>query len=174
MPDSDFSQADYELIDLARDLVPDAEDVYALEVRGTSMIDALIGDGDIVLMRHQTNARNGETVAAWIKDEKATTLKTLYWEQNARWLALQPANPTRSRSNVHAATSRFRERHRVIVGSTPSGRSVARRAGRSGIALGLASSYLVVREPQSLPALAIHHLKVKAYLPDGCDQLQRP
>jgi len=102
VPDSDFSQADYELIDLARDLVPDAEDVYALEVRGTSMIDALIGDGDIVLMRHQTNARSGETVAAWLKDEKATTLKTLYWEQNGSVARLQPANPTMEPIYVHA------------------------------------------------------------------------
>jgi len=102
VPDSDFSQADYEMVDLAKDLVPDTDGIYALEVRGTSMIDALIGDGDIVLMRHQTNARNGETVAAWLKDEKATTLKTLYWEQNGTVARLQPANPTMEPIYVHA------------------------------------------------------------------------
>ncbi|MCD6301956.1 MAG: repressor LexA [Anaerolineae bacterium] len=102
VPDSDFSQADYDAIDLARDLVPETGDVYALEVRGTSMIDALIDDGDIVLMRHQTNAHNGETVAAWLKDEKATTLKTLYWEQNGSVARLQPANPFMEPIYVHA------------------------------------------------------------------------
>jgi len=102
VPDSDFSQVDYEVIDLAWDLVPDTGDVYALEVRGTSMIDALIGDGDIVLMRHQTDARSGETIAAWLKDERATTLKTIYWEQNGAVARLQPANPTMEPIYVHA------------------------------------------------------------------------
>lgn len=102
VPDSDFSQADYDTLDLTRDLVPDTDDVYALEVRGTSMVDALIDDGDIVLMRHQTNARNGDMVAAWLKDEKATTLKTLYWEQNGTVARLQPANPFMEPIYVHA------------------------------------------------------------------------
>jgi len=102
VPDSDFSQADYDALDLANDLVPETGDVYALEVRGTSMIDALIDDGDIVLMRHQTNARNGDTIAAWLKDEKATTLKTLYWEQNGAMARLQPANPFMEPIYVHA------------------------------------------------------------------------
>jgi repressor LexA len=102
VPDSDFAQADYDALDLANDLVPDTGDVYALEVRGTSMIDALIDDGDIVLMRHQTNGRNGDTIAAWLKDEKATTLKTLYWEQDGTLARLQPANPFMEPIYVHA------------------------------------------------------------------------
>lgn len=102
IPDSSFAQADYDAITLTPDLVPDTGDVYALEVRGTSMIDALIDDGDIVLMRHQTNARNGDTIAAWLKDEKATTLKTLYWEQEGAVARLQPANPLMEPILVHA------------------------------------------------------------------------
>ena len=50
-----------------RDILPDEGEIYALEVRGNSMIDALINDGDIVIMRHQTVANNGDLVAVWLK-----------------------------------------------------------------------------------------------------------
>jgi repressor LexA len=100
-PDSDFAPTDYEQIALPPDLLRDAEDVYALRVRGTSMIDALINDGDIVIMRHQQSGENGEMVAAWLKDEKATTLKRIYWEQDHKMVRLQPANPLMEPIYVH-------------------------------------------------------------------------
>jgi repressor LexA len=56
------------------------------------MVDALIDDGDIVLMRHQETAENGETVAVWIESEKTTTLKRFYREVGR--VRLQPANVT--------------------------------------------------------------------------------
>ncbi len=93
IPDSDFSSTDYETITVPADLIGRREDVYALRVRGTSMIDALIDDGDIVIMRHQETAQNGDMVAAWLQDEKATTLKRFYWEKPGRLIRLQPANP---------------------------------------------------------------------------------
>ncbi len=67
-------------------------DVFALRVRGQSMIDALIDDGDIVLMRRQETAENGQMVAAMIVDENAVTLKKFYLEDNR--VRLQPANST--------------------------------------------------------------------------------
>jgi repressor LexA len=67
-------------------------DVYALRVRGHSMIDALIDDGDIVLLRFQQTAENGQMVAARLLDENAVTLKKFYHE-GAR-VRLQPANVT--------------------------------------------------------------------------------
>lgn len=67
-------------------------DVFALRVRGQSMIDALIDDGDIVLMRRQETAENGQMVAAMIVDENAVTLKKFYHEGNR--IRLQPANST--------------------------------------------------------------------------------
>ena len=82
-----------ESIALTRDIVQEQGPIYALEVKGDSMIDALIHDGDIVIMKHQNEARNGELVAAWLKAEKEITLKRFYRERGDR-VRLQPANPT--------------------------------------------------------------------------------
>ena len=101
VPDSDFSQIDLERITLTSDIISNADNVYALRVRGNSMIDALINDGDMVIIRHQQTAENGDMVAAWLKDEKATTLKRFYWEQNRTMVRLQPANPTMDPIYVH-------------------------------------------------------------------------
>ena len=70
----------------------DKDTVFALRVKGNSMIDALITDGDIVLMQATRTAEDGETVAAWLKDEEETTLKRLYREGDR--IRLQPRNPT--------------------------------------------------------------------------------
>lgn len=89
VPDTDSPPDEY--LDLTRDILSDDKDIYALHVRGESMIDALINDGDIVIMRHSIEARNGDLVAVWLKDEKETTLKRFYCEGNR--VRLQPANP---------------------------------------------------------------------------------
>lgn len=101
IPDSDFTQADYDQVTIPPDMVRDTEGIYALQVRGTSMIDDLINDGDIVVLRHQQDARNGDMIAAWIVDEKATTLKRFYWEDNRTRVRLQPANPLMEPIYVH-------------------------------------------------------------------------
>jgi repressor LexA len=93
VPDSDFSPFGFDTtIELTRDIVKDATGIYALEVQGESMIDALIHDGDIVLMRHQERVENGELAAVWLRDQEETTLKRFYLEGNR--VRLQPANPT--------------------------------------------------------------------------------
>jgi repressor LexA len=79
-------------IELTRDIVKDEKDIYALEVQGDSMIDALINDGDIVLMRHQPKVENGELAAVWLREQEETTLKRFYLEKDQ--VRLQPANPT--------------------------------------------------------------------------------
>ena len=56
------------------------------------MIDAMVNDGDIVVMRRQQQARNGEMVAVWLNDRNETTLKYFYQENGK--IRLQPANPT--------------------------------------------------------------------------------
>ena len=56
------------------------------------MIDASVLDGDIVILRHQETARDGDMVAAWVEGDEETTLKYLYRE--GRQIRLQPANPT--------------------------------------------------------------------------------
>ncbi len=83
---------EYDVIELTRDIVPPSEDVYALHVKGQSMIDALVNDGDVVVLQHSRTADNGDMVAAWIADREETTLKRFYLE-NGR-VRLQPANPT--------------------------------------------------------------------------------
>lgn len=79
------------LLDLGYDSTLTDREVYALEVQGTSMIDALVGDGDIVVLEPAESVENGQMVAVWIKDEEATTLKKLYREGGR--VRLQPANP---------------------------------------------------------------------------------
>ena len=79
-----------ETIELTRAIVPDSGHVYALQVRGNSMIDAFINDGDVVVMRHQQTAENGDMVAAWLVNEEETTLKRYYHEGDR--VRLQPEN----------------------------------------------------------------------------------
>ena len=64
---------------------------YALRVQGNSMIDEGIFDGDIVVLRQQKTADNGQIVVAIVNDTEAT-LKKIYREKDR--FRLQPANPT--------------------------------------------------------------------------------
>lgn len=79
-------------VEITSNMIQDGEDLYALRVKGNSMIDALISDGDIVVMKHQREAENGDMVAVWLRDEQETTLKRFYREGDE--VRLQPANPT--------------------------------------------------------------------------------
>jgi repressor LexA len=94
VPASDFRLMGDETVELARSVVGDSSDLYALRVQGDSMIDALIHDGDIVVMRHVPRVENGEMAAVWLRDREETTLKRVYWEGSK--VRLQPANPTMS------------------------------------------------------------------------------
>ena len=82
-----------DMIELGPELAPrGGSDLFALRVRGHSMVDALINDGDIVILKQQQTCENGETVAVWLEDEKETTLKKFYNEGTR--VRLQPANVT--------------------------------------------------------------------------------
>lgn len=88
-----YNDKEYEAVEIARSLLPSRENgnnLYALEVKGDSMIDAMINDGDIVVMKPAQEARNGEMVAVRVNDEY--TLKYFFKEKNG--YRLQPANPT--------------------------------------------------------------------------------
>ena len=80
-----------ETITITRDEIGKQGKHYALRVQGNSMIDDGIFDGDIVVIRKQEVAENGQTVVAVIDDNEAT-LKKLYRENGK--FRLQPANPT--------------------------------------------------------------------------------
>lgn len=92
VPEAGLAPFDGETLSLTRDIIQAQEGLFALKVKGDSMIDALINDGDIVVMKKQETAQNGEMVAVWLKDKKETTLKRIYRE--AKRVRLQPMNPT--------------------------------------------------------------------------------
>ena len=80
-------------IEVTPDMTGGKENVFALRVKGTSMIDALVNDGDLVLMEPTAAWDNGDMVAVWLKDRQETTLKKIYKEDGGR-VRLQPANVT--------------------------------------------------------------------------------
>lgn len=80
-----------EAIEITRDLLSSDEGLFALEVKGDSMVDAMINDGDIVVMKREPDWDNGDMVAVWLKDREETTLKHIYRDGNR--VRLQPANP---------------------------------------------------------------------------------
>jgi len=91
VPESDnWAMNAEEVLGLSRDLVGDEEGLFALRVRGRSMIDACIMDGDIVVMQATQSAQDGDMVAVWLKDEHEVTLKRIYREEGR--IRLQPAN----------------------------------------------------------------------------------
>jgi repressor LexA len=96
IPSSDFAYYDSESkIEIPQSQLPAREkgkDLFALEVQGDSMIDAMVNDGDIVIMKPAQEARNGEMVAIWLQDNNETTLKYFFRENGH--VRLQPANPT--------------------------------------------------------------------------------
>ena len=79
-----------ERLEVSEELVRGKQDIYALRVKGDSMLDALIGDGDIVLMDYVGSAENGDMVAVWLKEEQEVTLKKFFAESNR--IRLEPAN----------------------------------------------------------------------------------
>ena len=78
-----------EMLELPEELTGGRE-IYALKVKGFSMIDALIDDGDIVLIQPVTAIDEGDMVAAWLKVEQEVTLKRFFRESYK--IRLQPAN----------------------------------------------------------------------------------
>lgn len=84
----------------------DESEVFALKVYGDSMIDAMIQDGDIVILRKQNTANNGDMVAAWLPDDNETTLKHFY--KDADQIRLQPAHPTYEPIMVHPANCQIK------------------------------------------------------------------
>ena len=89
-PDTWNVAATSETLEIPRELTGNREDVYALRVKGMSMIDALINDGDVVLMQYVSSIENGEMAAVWLKTDKEATLKKVYVESDR--VRLQPAN----------------------------------------------------------------------------------
>lgn len=93
VPSADTWTADMsDSIEVSPEMVGDRENVFALRVKGTSMIDALVNDGDVVILEGPAAAREGDMVAAWLKNEQEATLKKIFREGDR--IRLQPANET--------------------------------------------------------------------------------
>ena len=89
--ESEASQ-EFDTVEISPELLRQHGKLFALRVNGTSMIDALIDDGDVVIIKPSSVANNGEMVVAWLKEEEETTLKKFYAEGSQ--VRLQPANST--------------------------------------------------------------------------------
>jgi repressor LexA len=94
------------------DLVRNRSDVFALRVKGNSMIDALVRDGDIVILQAARTADAGETVAAWIPSREEATLKEFHPDGDR--VRLQPRNSSMDAIYVDAADV---EIHGKLIGT---------------------------------------------------------
>ena len=86
------SSEEFDTVEISPELQRRHGKLFALKVAGTSMIDALIDDGDVVIVKPANVADNGDMVVAWLKKEEETTLKKFYAEGDR--VRLQPANST--------------------------------------------------------------------------------
>ena len=77
-------------LQLTEEVTQGKKEVYALKVKGISMIDAFVDDGDIVLIQQTSTVEDGEVAVVWLKTEQEVTLKKVYHE--AGRIRLQPAN----------------------------------------------------------------------------------
>ena len=102
--------SDLDTIEISPDLSRRYGKLYGLAVEGTSMVDALIDDGDVVVIRPTHNASNGDMVVAWLKEEEEATLKKFYLEGDT--VRLQPANS--QMDPIYCDASNVEVRGRVV------------------------------------------------------------
>ena len=109
IPDGGSREADeFETLDLPAFLTKGRTDVFGVRVKGSSMIDACVLDGDLVLLEPIVQPNNGDMVAAWLTDREETTLKHFFLEGDT--VRLQPANETMSPITVSAENVAVRGR----------------------------------------------------------------
>ena len=101
-----------EIIELPRSLVGDEGELFAVQVRGNTLLDAMVTDGDIVVMKLGTLARNGELAAVWFRREDKTMLRLLVVEPTGR-IRLQAANP--ACKTIYATKNDVEVQARVVL-----------------------------------------------------------
>ena len=101
---------EFDTIEVAPELPRKFGKLYGLEVQGLSMIDALIDDGDVVIIQPTQQAENGEMVVAWLKEEEEATLKKFYPEGSQ--VRLQPANS--QMEPIYCSTDNVEIRGKVV------------------------------------------------------------
>jgi repressor LexA len=108
-----------DVVEVGANMLPTkkTDDLFALRVSGDSMIDAMVNDGDIVIMRQQETAQNGDMVAVWLETDGTTTLKHFFHE--GKQIRLQPANPTMQPIFVPADGVRVQGKVMMVLRQTP-------------------------------------------------------
>jgi len=81
------------------ELIPRRGRSYVLKVRGQSMIDEHIKDGDFIVVHERNQADNGQTVVALVHGSSATVKR--FYREPGGWIRLEPANPTMTALRVN-------------------------------------------------------------------------
>ncbi|HEY55182.1 MAG TPA: repressor LexA [Dehalococcoidia bacterium] len=105
-----WTSAPEETLQLTDEVIRNRKGIYALRVKGNSLIDALISDGDIVLMQSASTVEEGEMAAVWLKTAQEVTIKKVYHEAN--FIKLEPAN--REMAPMHFPPDEVEIQGRVI------------------------------------------------------------
>ena len=100
-----------------REALRGRKNVYALEVRGNSMVDAMIADQDIVIMEQADDIKNGDVAACWLEKEQEVTLKKVFFEGER--VRLQPCNPYMLPIYHDAGNVRFQGRVIAVIRINP-------------------------------------------------------
>ena len=111
IPDDPYFSDD-DMLEVTGDMLrgADVADTFALRVKGESMIDAMVSDGDIVILLRQDTANNGDMVAVWLSERGETTLK--YYHPEGERVRLQPAHP--HMDPIYVAASQCRIQGKVL------------------------------------------------------------
>jgi repressor LexA len=109
--EGDVASEEFDTVEISPDLTRRHGKLFALTVRGTSMVDALIDDGDVVVIKPAHEATSGEMVVAWLREEEEATLKKFYREGDR--VRLQPANSTMS--PIYCAAENVEVRGKVVT-----------------------------------------------------------
>jgi repressor LexA len=107
-PSDSWQEQALEVIDLPSSVTKGKPNVFGLRVKGQSMIDAYVADGDLVLLEPVPQPENGDMVAAWLNDEDSVTLKRFYLEGDT--VRLQPENSSMEPIRVPAKNVAVRGR----------------------------------------------------------------
>ena len=102
---------EFDTVEISPDLTRRHGMLFALTVNGSSMVDALIDDGDVVVVKPAREASNGDMVVAWLREEEEATLKRFYREGGR--VRLQPSNTTMM--PVYCAAENVEVRGKVVT-----------------------------------------------------------
>jgi repressor LexA len=115
-PGSNWDRQPFDWISIARELVDDNQDLRVLRVHGSSLLDALVNDGDLVVIKPKQTAQDGEMIAAWLKPQQTMTLK--YYHRENGHVRLEPVNPALPPLQVKSSDIEIRGQVVAIVRKT--------------------------------------------------------